>query len=120
MKGINKLNFKKGTKVAELSNEQLQALVDLRTPQSVVVADYRYASCPTCGAVNDREGVEYCSHCGQRLNWSKFYAVLRNEERGIKRAQEACTRHSGHCERCRYQKSRYCPSRVSFGQIMHD
>lgn len=116
MKGINKLNFKKGTKVAALSKEQLQALVDLRTPQSVVVTDYRYASCPTCDAILDREGVKHCAWCGQRLDWSRLYAVFRNEERGIKRAQEACARYGGHCERCRYKKSRYCPCKVNFGQ----
>ncbi len=37
-------------------------------------------SCPRCGCEPDRDYVRYCSNCGQRLLWNKFYNQVMFEE----------------------------------------
>lgn len=36
----------------------------------------RFPVCPQCGDVLNREYVNFCSGCGQRLDWSKFEDIV--------------------------------------------
>jgi hypothetical protein len=33
--------------------------------------------CPSCYTEFDREGLKYCSNCGQRLDWSNYWEALK-------------------------------------------
>ena len=34
-------------------------------------------SCPSCGEVFDKEGLKFCSNCGQALDWSNYERCLK-------------------------------------------
>lgn len=33
--------------------------------------------CPACTGLLEREGLKYCPDCGQRLDWSNYFAGLK-------------------------------------------
>ena len=62
--------MKKEKKLEELTLAELRGY---RIPKSLLVDDYPWPACPTCGARGHRDYARHCSECGQRLRWSKTY-----------------------------------------------
>ena len=48
----------------------LEELRDYRRPKALIVDDYPWPACPTCGAKGHRDYARHCSVCGQRLRWT--------------------------------------------------
>lgn len=67
--------------------ERLQELVDKETPKKPTEADaseqnsYCAWLCPTCGRTHiNNYPLNYCSDCGQKIDWSDYEKYLREGE----------------------------------------
>ena len=50
----------------------IQYRIAMLVTETRALAGYKYCVCPRCGATLDREYMEYCDRCGQRLAWKLF------------------------------------------------
>ena len=59
-----------------MSLQFLPSLAQFRIPKMVsdpmVLPDTSFFVCPQCGITLEREFVNYCDRCGQRLNWKNY------------------------------------------------
>lgn len=58
-------------------DSHLPEALSYRTPMQVhevrkLDSGEEYPRCPRCRILIDREYMQYCSHCGQALNWQKW------------------------------------------------
>ena len=71
-----------GTLEPPISNYAMAAVLALNKRQPLLVKHektfwtYKHY-CPSCSTLLDKEGLNYCSDCGQRLDWSNYFEVLK-------------------------------------------
>ena len=59
------------------ANKNISQMLKYRTSMSVtsykIYLNYNcYAICPRCNSSLDREFMDYCNNCGQKLSWRNF------------------------------------------------
>ena len=74
--------MKKGLKVEELNKRQVISLMSFRRKKPVKISKRgdTATECPTCNTPIHFEYSNYCSHCGQKLDWKPFRKIAFIEE----------------------------------------
>lgn len=60
-------------KAEDLNLRQIISLMAFRKKREAIPTYKDFWGCPNCHTTIDREGVNFCPHCGQKLSWTNFY-----------------------------------------------
>lgn len=64
------------TRYANLALLALEKFNPMKVIHKKTFWTYRHY-CPSCGNQFEFEGVRFCSHCGQKLDWSNYWEALK-------------------------------------------
>lgn len=60
-------------KAEDMTIKDIVNLREFRKPKEPLKSSSGYMICPTCKAPFGIEGVGFCSSCGQKLRWTKYW-----------------------------------------------